>query len=62
MGGPFPEEEEADKDRLRDVVRKIKDGTFAKIWTDVQENGAGALDREKVALDAMPLMMEERRL
>lgn len=61
-GRPSPEEEEADKDRLRDVVRKIKDGSFAKIWTDVRENDAGALDREKAALDRSPLMMEERRL
>ncbi|MEG9883924.1 MAG: ketol-acid reductoisomerase [Hyphomicrobiales bacterium] len=59
---PSPDEEEADKDRLRDVVRKIKDGTFARIWTGVQENDAEALDREKAALDATPLMVEERRL
>lgn len=59
---PSPEEEATDKNRLHDVVRKIKDGTFAREWTDIQENDPEALAREKTTLDKTPIMMEERQL
>lgn len=61
-GRPDPETEAADKERLKSVIAKIKDGTFAAKWTQVQEDGLKEL---KDAYDDMynnPMIVKEREL
>ncbi|MBK0328040.1 ketol-acid reductoisomerase [Rhodobacteraceae bacterium F11138] len=57
-----PEHEEAHKDHLRGIVARIRDGSFAKEWTEVQANGMSAMKaaQEEIAND--PIMIEERKL
>ncbi|MDK3074518.1 ketol-acid reductoisomerase [Sedimentitalea sp. JM2-8] len=57
-----PEQEEAHKDHLRGIVERIRDGSFAREWTDVQANGMTALKtaQEEIAND--PMTIEERKL
>ncbi len=61
-GRPSPEEEEADKERLRGLIGNIKDGSFARKWTEVQKNGLQELNE---AIDDMrdnPMIVKEREL
>lgn len=57
-----PEQEAAHKDHLRGIVERIRDGSFAREWTDVQANGMTALKtaQEEIAND--PMTIEERKL
>ena len=61
-GRPSPEEEEADRERLRTVIGRIKDGTFARKWTDVQKNGLQELKDGIKAMHDNPMMAKEREL
>ncbi|MCY6382457.1 ketol-acid reductoisomerase [Hoeflea prorocentri] len=61
-GRPSPGEEEADKERLREVIAKIKDGRFAAKWTEVQENGSAELEAGYKQMREDPMMVEERKL
>ena len=61
-GRPTPEEEEADKDRLRTVIARIKDGRFAEKWTQVQADGSAELEAARQAMHDDPMMVEERAL
>lgn len=59
---PSPEAEEADKDRLRGVVAGIKDGSFAKVWTEVQENDSAELEQARIAMEQSPIGVKEQEL
>jgi ketol-acid reductoisomerase len=61
-GRPDAGAEAADKERLHGIITKIKDGTFAAKWTQVQEDGNKEL---KDAYDDMynnPMIVKEREL
>ena len=61
-GRPSPEEEAADKERLRGIIGKIKDGTFAKEWTEVQQNDLQRLKDGIKEMHDNPMMVKEREL
>lgn len=61
-GRPSPEEEAADMERLRKVIGKIKDGTFARKWTEVQKNGLRELKDGIQKMYDNPMMEKEREL
>ncbi len=61
-GRPSPEEEEADRERLRGVIAKIRDGRFSAKWTKVQENGLAELEEGRQAIHEDPMMVQERAL
>lgn len=61
-GRPPPADEEADKERLREVIAKIKDGRFAAKWSEVQENDSAELEAGHQAMRDDPMMVQERAL
>ncbi len=61
-GRPSPEEEEADKERLRQVIGRIRDGSFARKWTEVQENNLQELNDAIGGMRDDPMIVREREL
>jgi ketol-acid reductoisomerase len=57
-----PEDEEAERKRLRRLIAGIKDGTFAKDWTLEQQTGYPMLNRVYRQNMAHPMVAEEERL
>ena len=57
-----PEEEEAERRRLRRLIADIKDGTFAKDWTLEQQAGYPMFKRVYQQNLAHPMVQEEERL
>ena len=57
-----PEEEEAERNRLRGILARIKDGTFAKEWTLEQQAGYPTLKRVFQQNMSHPISVEEERL
>lgn len=57
-----PEEEEAERARMRRIVRRIKDGTFAKEWTLEQQAGMPMWKRIRHENMNHPMIAEEERL
>jgi ketol-acid reductoisomerase len=56
------EEEEAERKRLRGLIARIKDGTFAREWTLEQQAGNPVWNRVRAANLSSPLVAEEQRL
>lgn len=56
------EEEAAERARLRRIVARIKDGTFARDWTLEQQAGNPVWNRVRAENMANPLIEEEQRL
>ncbi len=56
------EEEEAERKRLRRVIARIKDGTFAKEWSLEQQTGYPVLNRVYQQNMTHPMVREEERL
>ncbi|MCZ4353067.1 ketol-acid reductoisomerase [Roseovarius aestuarii] len=61
-GRPSPEEEAADKKRLHGIIKKIKDGTFAEKWTQVQNDGLKELKDTYEEIYNDPMIVNERAL
>ncbi|WP_211299459.1 ketol-acid reductoisomerase [Pukyongiella litopenaei] len=57
-----PEQEEAHKNQLRAIVERIRDGSFAREWTEVQANGMTAMKEAQEEIENHPMMVEERKL
>ncbi|MBI1386085.1 MAG: ketol-acid reductoisomerase [Rhizobiales bacterium] len=57
-----PDEDEAEKDKLRKIVREIADGTFARAWAAEQAGGAKTLEAAHRAALAHPMVVEEQKL
>lgn len=57
-----PEEEEAERERMRRIVRGIKDGSFARDWTLEQQSGMAKWKRIRHANMTHPMIAEEERL
>jgi ketol-acid reductoisomerase len=56
------EEEKAERERLRRLIRNIKDGTFARDWTLEQKAGMPRWARIRRENMAHPMIAEEERL
>ena len=56
------EEEETERARLRKIIARIKDGTFAKEWTLEQQAGYPTLKRVFQQNMAHEISIEEERL
>ena len=56
-----PEEEERERRRLRKVIARIQDGTFAKDWTLEQQAGYPTLNRVYQQNISHPMAKEEER-
>ena len=61
-GRPLPEEEAADKERLSKIIGRIKDGTFARKWTDVQKDDLRELKDGVEEMYNDPMIVKEREL
>lgn len=61
-GRPSPDAEKADKERLHAIIGEIKDGTFARKWTNVQENELKELTDGIQRMHDDPMMVKEREL
>ena len=61
-GRPSPEEEAADQDRMQGIIGKIKDGTFAKKWAEVQSKDLKELNDSIQDMHDNPMMEKEREL
>lgn len=59
---PSPQAEEASKAHLRAVIDRIKDGSFAQKWSEVQENGMAEFQAVDAELRAEPFWQEETKL
>ncbi|MBL3610297.1 ketol-acid reductoisomerase [Rhodovulum sulfidophilum] len=59
---PSPEAEQASKDHLRNVIDRIKDGTFASKWQEVQEGGMKEFEAAEAELQQQPFWQEELKL
>ena len=57
-----PEDEEAERNRLRRLIHNIKDGTFARDWALEQQAGAPVWHRVRQANMSHPMIAEEERL
>ncbi len=57
-----PEAEEAERARLRRIIRNIQDGTFAKDWALEKQAGFPTWHRVNQANMAHPMICEEERL
>jgi ketol-acid reductoisomerase len=57
-----PDEEEAERKRLRGLIRAIKDGTFAREWTLEQQVGYPVFKRAYRENLTHPMVKEEERL
>ena len=57
-----PEQEEAHRNQLRGVVARIRDGSFAKEWTQVQAEGMTRMKAAQDEIEEHPMMVEERKL
>jgi ketol-acid reductoisomerase len=57
-----PEDEEAERRRLRNILARIKDGTFAKEWTLEQQAGYPSLKRVHRQNMEHPISVDEERL
>ncbi len=62
IGRHSPEEEEAERARLRRIIAGIKDGTFAKAWTLEQQAGYPTLRRVHRQNMSHPMTAIEERL
>lgn len=56
------EEEEADRRRMRRLIARIKDGSFAKEWTLEQQAGCPVWNRVHLENLSHPMIAEEERL
>ncbi len=61
-GRHSPEEEAAERKRLRGILSRIKDGTFAKEWTLEQQAGYPTLTRVHEQNMSHPLTIAEEKL
>jgi len=61
-GRPSPDEEIEDKQRMQGIIGKIKDGTFAKKWAEVQRNDLKELKDGAQEMRDDPMMVKEREL
>ena len=57
-----PEEEEAERSRLRAIISRIQDGSFAREWADEQEAGFPEFDRIREMNMAHGMRAAERKL
>ena len=57
-----PEEEEAERDRLRAIISHIQDGSFAREWTAEQQAGFGEFNRVRALNMAHDMREAERNL
>lgn len=57
-----PEEEEAERNRLRQIIANIKDGTFARDWSLEQQAGFPVWHRVHKDNMSHPMIAEEERL
>lgn len=55
-------EEEAERERLRGIIARIRDGTFARNWSAEQAAGFPEFDRVRAANMDHPMRAAERRL
>ena len=58
----LPEEEEMEMERLRRIIRNIKDGTFAKAWKLEQQTGFPTWHRKRQQNMNHPVIRAERAL
>lgn len=56
------EDEEAERERLRGIIARIQDGTFARNWSAEQASGFPEFDRVRSGNMAHPMRAAERRL
>lgn len=56
------EDEEAERERLRGIIARIQDGTFARNWSAEQAAGFPEFDRVRSGNMAHPMRAAERRL
>lgn len=57
-----PEDEERERQRLRDIIKRIKDGTFARDWKQEQENGFETWKQVHQANKTNDLSIKEEKL